>query len=143
MRGANALGQAAPTPEVSSQMQRGQRSLARDAGITNGHPTGPKTVCEAPIKNSSVLPLSLAYGFAMIQRMKPSSPQSNLPTGQIAILRLPEVQRRTGLSRSTIYAYVSRGKFPVAVPVGERAVGWVEDEVCGWIQRRIAIRQRP
>ena len=109
----------------------------------HGHPTGPKTVCKARIEFSVLVDLFLAFGFDTIQPMKASSPESNLHAGQVAILRLPEVQRRTGLSRRTIYAYASRGQFPGAVPVGQRAVGWVEDEVSGWIQRRIAGRQRP
>ena len=108
----------------------------------HGHPTGPKTVCEGPIAFFVLLDLFLAIGFDTIQPMKASSRESNLHAGQIAILRLPEVQRRTGLSRSTIYAYASRGQFPGAVPVGQRAVGWVEDEVSDWIQRRIASRRR-
>ena len=73
--------------------------------------------------------------------MKGNAPKSNLPASQIAILRLPEVRKRTGLSRSTIYAYASRGQFPVSVPVGERAVGWLEHEVSSWIRGRIASRR--
>ena len=99
-------------------------------------------MCEAPTEFSVFVDLFRAIGFDTIQRMKASSPESNLHAGQVAILRLPEVQGRTGLSRSTIYAYASRGQFPGAVPVGQRAVGWVEDEVSGWIQRRIASRRR-
>ena len=42
------------------------------------------------------------------------------------ILRLPTVKARTGLSRSTIYHRVSCGTFPTPVPLGGRAVGWIE-----------------
>ncbi len=54
-----------------------------------------------------------------------------------SILRLPEVQARTGLSRSTIYARVGDKTFPKPISLGERAIGFVESEVEGWIQSRI------
>jgi prophage regulatory protein len=54
-----------------------------------------------------------------------------------AILRLPAVKARTGLSRSTIYLRVSEGTFPTPVSLGGRAVGWVESEVQDWLARRI------
>lgn len=53
------------------------------------------------------------------------------------ILRLPEVKERTGLSRSTIYLYISIGAFPESISLGPRAVGWVEAEIEEWVQRRI------
>ena len=52
-------------------------------------------------------------------------------------LRLPEVQDRTGLSRSTIYVRLGQGRFPRPVSLGERAVGWIEAEVEEWIRERI------
>ena len=57
---------------------------------------------------------------------------------QVRFLRLPEVQRRTGLSRSTIYVRLERGLFPRPVSLGGRAVGWIESEVDEWIRQRIA-----
>ncbi len=56
----------------------------------------------------------------------------------VRILRLPEVQRRTGLSRSTIYVRLDQGRFPKPVSLGARAVGWIESEVDEWIRERIA-----
>ena len=52
------------------------------------------------------------------------------------IIRLPEVQSTTGLSRSSIYAGAALGTFPSQVPLGARAVGWYEDEVITWIEQR-------
>ena len=57
------------------------------------------------------------------------------------ILRLPMVKARTGLSRSTIYHRVSCGTFPAPVPLGGRAVGWIEAEVHAWVTARIAQRR--
>lgn len=53
------------------------------------------------------------------------------------ILRLPAVKTRTGLSRSTIYAFVDSGKFPKPISLGARAVGWLDAEVDAWVDRRI------
>ena len=53
------------------------------------------------------------------------------------ILRLPEVKKTTGLSRSTIYSRISRGTFPRPVNLGARAVGWIEAEIEEWLQQRI------
>ena len=54
-----------------------------------------------------------------------------------AILRLPAVKARTGLSRSTIYLRISEGSFPKPVSLGGRAVGWIEAEVNDWLNRQI------
>jgi prophage regulatory protein len=54
-----------------------------------------------------------------------------------AILRLPDVKTRTGLSRSTIYLRVSEGTFPEPIKLGDRAVGWIESEVEEWLQQLI------
>ena len=57
------------------------------------------------------------------------------------MLRFPTVKARTGLSRSTIYLRISRGTFPAPVSLGDRAVGWIEAEVQGWLTARIAQRR--
>lgn len=55
-----------------------------------------------------------------------------------SILRLPSVQARTGLSRSTIYLRIATGDFPAPVSLGGRAVGWLEEEISQWISERVA-----
>jgi prophage regulatory protein len=52
------------------------------------------------------------------------------------ILRLPTVKERTGLSRSSIYAFVARGTFPAPVSLGARAVGWNSEAVDAWEEGR-------
>jgi prophage regulatory protein len=54
-----------------------------------------------------------------------------------AILRLPAVKARTGLSRSTIYLRVSDGSFPSPISLGARSVGWVESDIEEWISQKI------
>ncbi len=61
-----------------------------------------------------------------------------MPIESPALLRLPAVISRTGLSRPRIYAYIAAGTFPRQINLGARAVGWLESEVTAWINDRIA-----
>lgn len=54
-----------------------------------------------------------------------------------SILRLPAVQARTGLSRSSIYAKLNRQEFPAPVKLSARAVGWTSDSIDKWIEERV------
>jgi len=56
------------------------------------------------------------------------------------LIRLHEVKHRTGYSKSSIYNGVAKGTFPRPVPLGARAVAWVEDEIQEWIEARISER---
>ena len=60
----------------------------------------------------------------------------------IAILRLPQVKLKVGLSRSSIYSAVAERRFPQPVRVGARAVGWLESEVDDWLNNRVALSRR-
>jgi prophage regulatory protein len=61
----------------------------------------------------------------------------------IQILRLPDVCRATGLCRSTVYQLEAAQGFPARVRISERAVGWVEEEVQGWLAQRILRSRDP
>jgi prophage regulatory protein len=54
-----------------------------------------------------------------------------------SILRLKDVVRRIGLSRSTIYQRISEGTFPKPISLGDRAIGWLESEIDAWLHRQI------
>ena len=54
------------------------------------------------------------------------------------ILRLPEVSRATGLSRSTIFRLVQAGSFPSSVALTARTIGWCSTDVEAWIAARAA-----
>ena len=58
---------------------------------------------------------------------------------QYSILRRKQVQARTGLARSTMYQQIQDGTFPRPIPLGPRAVGWLESEVSNWIAERVRI----
>lgn len=52
------------------------------------------------------------------------------------IIRRPDVERITGLARSTIYDWMTKGDFPKPVRLGVRAVGWRESDVLAWVESR-------
>ncbi|EAO4678582.1 AlpA family transcriptional regulator [Salmonella enterica] len=56
------------------------------------------------------------------------------------LIRLPEVQRRTGYSKAWIYRLISQNRFPSSVKIGSRSVAFVESEVDEWISQRIEER---
>ena len=61
------------------------------------------------------------------------------------IVKRPEVEAATGLSRSSIYRLVAAGEFPRPILLGSRAarsrsVGWRADEIAAWIEQRTAER---
>lgn len=53
-----------------------------------------------------------------------------------SLLRQPEVSRRTGLARSTLYKHVAQGTFPPPVRLTSNTVAWREAEVDEWIESR-------
>ena len=58
----------------------------------------------------------------------------------LTILRRKEVEARTKLSRSTIYARIKAGTFPAPISLGAKSVGWVEAEIQQFLSDRVALR---
>ena len=54
----------------------------------------------------------------------------------LAILRRPEVERRTQISKASIYRLMAAGQFPTAIKLGERAVAWRASEIDAWLASR-------
>lgn len=54
-----------------------------------------------------------------------------------ALLRLPEVKRLVGLSRSEIYRRMRLGEFPESVSLGARAVAWPLSSIQEFVGGRI------
>ena len=53
------------------------------------------------------------------------------------LIRLPEVQHRVGLGRSTIYRWMAEGKFPKPVQLGGYSVAWAEEQIEKWVLERL------
>ncbi|MDE3261203.1 MAG: AlpA family phage regulatory protein [Acidobacteriota bacterium] len=52
------------------------------------------------------------------------------------ILRMPEVEARTGLSRRTIRTLIRKGAFPRPIRLSRRTVGLLESELNAWLLER-------
>jgi prophage regulatory protein len=59
------------------------------------------------------------------------------PVGTIHVLRLPQVCKMTGLSRSSVYQMEADRLFPSRVKIGARSVGWIESEVQSWLRQKV------
>lgn len=53
------------------------------------------------------------------------------------ILRRPDVEAKTGFKRAHIYNLMKEDKFPKALRLGIRAVGWDSAEIDQWIAERL------
>lgn len=58
------------------------------------------------------------------------------------LVSLNQACAMTSLSRTAINRWRALGKFPEAVPLGDRRVAFIRAEVMAWIEGRIAERGR-
>ncbi|MBS7546227.1 helix-turn-helix transcriptional regulator [Ancylobacter oerskovii] len=58
------------------------------------------------------------------------------------LISLNDTCRMTSMSRTMINKYRTSGRFPAAVPLGEKRVAFVRAEVLAWIDARIAARDQ-
>lgn len=58
------------------------------------------------------------------------------------LLRLPEVCKRVGLSRSEIYRRMHTNRFSRAIAVSQRITAWSAAEVAEWVATQIAGRDQ-
>ncbi|MCI1029305.1 AlpA family transcriptional regulator [Pantoea dispersa] len=54
-----------------------------------------------------------------------------------SLIRLSEVQRRTGYSKAWLYRLMSEKRFPLPVKIGARSIAFIESEIDAWIEERI------
>ena len=63
-----------------------------------------------------------------------------LPPNERRILRLEEVEAKSGFKRAHIYNLMTKRQFPQALRLGVRAVGWDSIEIDQWIDERVNSR---
>ncbi len=65
---------------------------------------------------------------------------------QTQISKVPKVERffrrrqvleMFGISNSTLYFWIKKEKFPAAVPLGDKIVGWRESDLIVWQRARM------
>lgn len=56
---------------------------------------------------------------------------------ELRIIRLKELMRRLGLSRSSIYTLIRDGQLNAPISLSARAVGWLESDISSFIAARV------
>jgi len=56
-----------------------------------------------------------------------------MPERKENLIRLPEVIKRTGFSKTTIYELINEKRFPSQIKIGARAVAFIESEIDEWV----------
>lgn len=86
-------------------------------------------------------PLALRQQEPDYARLVAVAPSGSCEASQpIQILRLPDVMKRVGLCRASIYQHIAEGSFPKQISLGARAVGWLEHEIDAWLAAMIRVR---
>jgi predicted DNA-binding transcriptional regulator AlpA len=83
------------------------------------------------------------FGYQLVEHLRGSiqsakstvTAQSN-DQGDDRILRTKDVQRLTGISRSTIWRLEKSGQFPRRVALGLSSIGWLKSDVLEWLEKR-------
>lgn len=76
---------------------------------------------------------------APLNRARAASPPAQEDAARMPALfddrhvRMPELQRRTGMSRSTIHRRIAAGRFPEKIPMDGNISAWWESEIAGWL----------
>ncbi len=60
---------------------------------------------------------------------------------QNRLIKLPEVLKMSGLSRTALYKRVREQQFPAPVKLSERSVAWLQSEVNAWIEAKVQGRE--
>lgn len=56
-------------------------------------------------------------------------------------MRLQEVSKVTGVSRSTLYRWAKQGRFPKPIKLGERCSGWLSSEIDDFVNTKMLARK--
>lgn len=56
------------------------------------------------------------------------------PERPTRLIRIKEVQYRTGLGRSTIYRWIAQGRFPGPKQLGGHVVAWLQEDIDSWVR---------
>ena len=64
-------------------------------------------------------------------------------SNSLKALRLKQVQAKTALCRSAIYAKAKAGEFPAPIKLGTgRSSAWLEHEVDQWLQQQVEVSRK-
>ena len=58
----------------------------------------------------------------------------------IRLIRLKEVLRICGMSRTALYNNINRRQFPEPIRISARSVAWLQSEVLEWVELKVKLR---
>jgi prophage regulatory protein len=62
---------------------------------------------------------------------------------QSRVIRFPELSQKIGVSRTTIFLWEKRGKFPKRFSLGPNSIAWDLDSVNEWLESRTSEKLKP
>ncbi len=60
-----------------------------------------------------------------------------IPQQATDMIRINEVMKRVGISKSTIYSFISNGTFPKSIKLGARSVAWQRGVIEEWVLNKV------
>ncbi len=126
-------------PKPKKKAKEAVESVARDEA--SDAPNAESSASKAAPERLTLV--TAAPAVVVVPAERPSSVHAPM-----TILRMPEVMKRTGLSRSTIYDKLDPKSprydetFPKRRTLGAGSVGWVETEIDAWLALRDVVSGR-
>ena len=118
------------------------RSTSRLRVVTRHHVPGKRADLPNKVREMNTDPSHRQpANSSPIEDLSPKRTESTPVLKPLRLLRRQQVEELVGLKRAAIYALQKSGRFPRAVMITERAVGWVEDEIHAWLQERTKFRK--
>lgn len=68
--------------------------------------------------------------------------QAPTTAAQDSAMRMTEIVKVTGLSKSAIYAMIAEGKFPAGFQLGSNSKAWLASDVQAWINERVSASRK-
>lgn len=59
---------------------------------------------------------------------------------QNRFIRMPDLRKKVGLSKSQIYKLIQQDEFPEPVKLGKKVSVWVDSEVDEWMSKQVPTR---
>jgi len=116
---------------------RSKSTSARDFTHFTVNPNCNPVIPPAPCSAESALPSLGASAMKDLDGADALGVREGTPVDE-ELWSLKVVMTKTGLSRSTLYAYIATGAFPTQRRLGKRRVAWFASEVRNWITSRPA-----
>jgi len=54
----------------------------------------------------------------------------------VQVYRIKELTKLLGVSKETIYFWIRKNQFPKPIKLGERASGWLKEDVEKWLENK-------